>query len=279
MPARLRWLLAAAVVAAACGGSQKSVADTAQHPASSAASAAARDTAADTTASAGRAIPAVLESGRGPNAFRHEKHRELKCQRCHVSVPGHTMHANVACTSCHAPVPVTGPVPTPEQCAACHHAQGQTYACASCHDSTSRGALDLTVTWKLSVWPAPRQRAVHFYHAWHTSQACTTCHVNRPAMVPTRDCGTCHQHHDGKADCRICHRSPPPGVHTAAVHSGCAGSGCHQSPPVRVATLSRNECLLCHADRVNHEPGRACAECHMLQAGGAPAAGREPEPR
>lgn len=278
MPARLRWLLAAAAVVAACGGSQRPAADTAQHPAPSV-SAAVRDTAADTTASAGRAIPAVLESGRGPNAFRHEKHRELRCQRCHASVPGHTMHENIACTSCHAPVPATGPVPTPEQCAACHHAPGQTYACASCHDSTSRGALDLTVTWQLSVWRAPRQREVRFDHAWHTSQVCTTCHVNSPAMVPTRTCGSCHQHHDGNADCRVCHRSPPAGVHTAAVHGGCAGSGCHQSPPVRVATLSRTECLLCHADRVNHQPGRACAVCHMLQPSSASAVGREPEPR
>ncbi|HEX8725891.1 MAG TPA: hypothetical protein VF737_10940 [Gemmatimonadaceae bacterium] len=277
MLARMNWWLTAAVAVAACGGPQRPAADT-TGPAAAESAAAAPDTTAVDTA-AGPARPAFVEAATGPNAFRHEKHRELECRRCHAAVPGHSMHANIACTSCHAPVPVTGPVPKSEQCAACHHATTQTYACTACHDSTSHGALDLTVTWQLSVWPAPRQREVHFDHAWHTSQACTNCHTNRPAMVPTRECGSCHEHHDGKADCRICHRSPPPGVHTVAAHAGCAGSGCHQSPPVRVATLSRNECLLCHADRVNHEPGRMCAECHMLQPGGASGAGKEPEPR
>ncbi len=279
MLARMTWLLTAAVAVTACGGPQRPAVDTSKPAAAAESAAASPDTtaASDTTAAPARAT--FVEAGSGPNAFRHEKHRELKCQRCHTAVPGHSMHSAIACTSCHAPVPVTGPVPTAAQCAACHHAQTQSFACTTCHDAKSRGALDLTVTWQLSVWPQPRQRTVHFDHAWHTSQDCTTCHVNRPAMVPTRACGSCHQHHDGKADCRICHRSPPPGVHTLAVHNGCAGSGCHQSPPVRVATLSRNECLLCHADRVNHEPGRACAECHMLQSGGASAAGKEPEPR
>lgn len=212
-----------------------------------------------------------------PNAFRHEKHRGLACQRCHSAVPGHTVHARVECTACHAPVTATGPPPTPAECAGCHHADTQHRACTSCHDTRTIGPLTLHLDWKLSVWSAPRRRDVGFDHAWHRAQRCTTCHTERPTLLPARECGSCHEHHDGKVDCRSCHQSPPAGAHTNAVHAGCTGSGCHQNPPVGVATLSRDECLLCHADRVNHEPGRACATCHMLQPAHGASAGRKAE--
>lgn len=286
MSARVRrwWLAAAALAALAACGKPAPKADTSGVTANAAAVKSAKvDTskaAADTMAQPmATPVSAAAAGGTGPYAFRHEKHRALKCQRCHTNVPGHAMHSKIACTSCHARVPVTGPIPTSDQCAACHHAAAQPIACVACHDSASRGAPTVHVTWKFSVWAAPRTRDVHFDHNWHKSLQCTDCHTNRPQMVPTRACGSCHQHHDGQADCRTCHRSPPPGAHTVAAHDGCAASGCHQSPPVTVATLSRNECLLCHADRVNHEPGRACAQCHMLKSARGSGAAKEPEPR
>ena len=275
-----RWV-ALVLAVTACGGSgQSSAAGTATDTAARAESGRA---AADTGSSAGAAdskvvLARAVRPPQGPNAFRHEKHRELPCQRCHASVPGHSMHAKLGCPACHAPVPVTGPVPTPAECASCHHAATQPRACTSCHDSTSRRPLAVTLNWKLSVWPAPRPRTLTFDHGWHTSLQCTACHTDRPAMVPAQPCASCHVHHEGKVDCRVCHRTPPAGVHTVAAHGGCAGSGCHQSPPVKVATVSRDECLLCHPDRVNHEPGRACAQCHMLQParGQGPQVGKEP---
>jgi Class III cytochrome C family len=259
--AALAAVVAGAVVVAACGTGKGS-------GGSSATAAAAESSAAQSephVVPVAMPRPAALVEPSGPYAFHHEKHRELKCVRCHTAVPGHSVHVDVACTSCHAPVPVTGPVPTPEQCASCHHATTQPLTCGTCHAPASHGALTLTVQWTLSVWRGPRQREIQFDHAWHTSRQCTDCHNQRPEMVPTQACATCHAHHEGQADCRICHRSPPPGVHTAAAHEGCTGSGCHQNPPVTVATLSRDECLLCHADRVNHQPGKPCAQCHMLK--------------
>lgn len=276
------WCLTLALAVAACGGSPqpaaKSASDSAggAHAADSTAAAATTLAAAPAAPAAARAIPAS-QSPRG--AFPHEKHRGLPCQRCHAAVPGHTMHANIACSACHAPVPVTGPVPTPDQCAACHHSETQSRSCTTCHAPSTVGALTLTQTWKLSVWPAPRPRQLNFDHRWHTSQPCAACHTNRPAMVPTRPCASCHVHHEGQVDCRNCHQTPPAGAHTIAIHAsptGCAGSGCHQNPPVTVATLSRNECLVCHADRANHQPGKVCSTCHMLAPAQGPPGGKEP---
>lgn len=272
------WWLALAV--AACGGQQP--------PASKAASDSTTgvDFSASTTpgfvAKAAATRAQAIPASRTPNAFPHEKHRSLACQRCHVAVPGHTVHTNVACLSCHAPVPVTGPAPTPDQCAACHHGETQSRTCATCHAAGPVGVMTLNLSWKLSVWLAPRQRDVSFDHAWHTSLQCTACHTNRPAMVPTQPCASCHLHHEGQIDCRTCHHSPPAGLHTIAIHTaptGCAGSGCHQNPPVKVATLSRDECLVCHADRVNHQPGKVCATCHMLAPAQGPPGGKEPVSR
>lgn len=297
MATRVPWWLTLAVAAGACGGPPRpaaktvsdsvATADSLRAAGSSAATAAptAAGTASPTTAAAdsaagARAAAQAVAVALPPNAFRHEKHRALKCQRCHTNVPGHETHDTIACTSCHAPVPVTGPAPTPDQCGACHHASAQRRSCLSCHDPRTRGVLTVQRTWKLSVWAAPRQRELHFDHRWHAGVQCSACHTERPGLVSNRACGSCHVHHEGKADCRICHQTPPAGVHTVAAHGGCAASGCHQNPPVRVATLSRDECLLCHPDKVNHQPGRACAQCHMLEparASPAGSAGEEPE--
>lgn len=224
------------------------------------------------------AAAAAREVALSPTSFRHEKHRGLVCQRCHRAIPGHASHSDVACTSCHAPVPVTGPPPGPAECGACHHAAVQHRACTSCHDPKSRGALPLQLSWKLSVWRSPRERDVDFDHGWHTARPCGACHRDPPGLVATRACASCHEHHEGKADCRLCHRTPPAGVHTVAAHQGCAARGCHQDPPVTRATVSRDECLLCHPDRERHQPGRDCAQCHMPQAvaGVRPSGGESP---
>lgn len=264
--------------ATTAGAAAPGAAATDSSAAPGAASSAADTAGADSVAQAGSTARAASLAS-APGGFPHARHRALPCTRCHTSVPGHATHANVACTSCHARVPAAGPVPTSAQCGACHHAATRGRPCATCHDPTKRGALPLKVTWKLSVWSAPRERDLSFDHRWHTSLQCGACHRKRPSLLPDRACGSCHVHHEGRADCRSCHKSPPAGVHTVAAHNGCAGSGCHQSPPVRVATLSRAECLLCHPDRVNHQPGQACARCHMLETTRGPPAGEESKPR
>ncbi len=276
----LGWL-ALATVTAACGGDALPPAPTATTDSVAVARIlATAPLGGSTRPSSVAATPADSASKAAPlspTAFRHEKHRGLVCQRCHPAVPGHARHTNVACTSCHPAVPVTGPAPGPAECGGCHHAAVQGRACTSCHDPTARGTLALQRSWDLSVWGAPRLRDVKFDHRWHEARPCGACHTDRPSLVSTRACASCHEHHEGRADCRICHVAPPVGVHTLAAHQGCAGQGCHRDPPVRKATLSRDECLLCHADRERHQPGRACAQCHMPQAAArAPPAGREP---
>jgi hypothetical protein len=275
------WWVTLAMTIAACGGRQVPASTGASDSATSSGTAGSAPTglALGVATTPARAIPA----SRSPNAFPHEKHRSLPCQRCHTAVPGHTAHTTVACSSCHAPVPVTGPAPTPDQCAACHHSETQSRPCVTCHAPDTLGTMTLTLDWQLSVWPTARQRVVNFDHRWHKSQPCAACHTNRPAMLPTRPCASCHVHHEGQVDCRACHHSPPVGVHTIAIHasgtSGCAGSGCHQNPPVKVATLSRDECLICHADRANHQPGKVCAQCHLPQPGRDSQGGKEPDLR
>lgn len=271
-------VMALALVLAGCGRAPEPGAGAASDTTAADSSAAQDTTAAGTTAQlTAVALSRPVDVGVGPYAFRHERHRTLACSRCHTSVAGHAAHSNIACSDCHAPVPAAGPAPTPADCATCHHANSQQRACVSCHAVPSApAAKTLQVTWKLSVWPAPRTRDVRFDHAWHTSLQCTDCHVNQPQMVPTRECGACHEHHDGKPDCRSCHPSPPVGAHTVAAHNGCAGSGCHQNPPVTTATVSRNECLLCHADRVEHEPGKDCARCHLGKSLSIPPVAKPP---
>ncbi len=226
------WLMLAVAVLSCSRAPEQAAPDSAMH-------ASADSTAVDSSAAPSRSgavssialtrAPPVAVS-LGPYSFRHEKHRSLQCQRCHAAVPGHTVHTNVACTSCHAPVPATGPPPKADECAACHHANTQGRPCMSCHAATTtRAPLTLDLQWKLSVWPTPRQRSVTFEHGWHTSLQCTDCHINQPQLVPTKACGSCHVHHEGQANCRTCHQSPPTGVHTNAAHNGCAGSGCHQN--------------------------------------------------
>lgn len=279
MRAVVGWLTLAVAIAA-CGGQQMP----ASKPASD--SAASLDTAGSSSfglAAKAASTPAqAILASRSPNAFPHEKHQSLPCQRCHTAVPGHAAHTTVACTSCHARVPATGPVPTPAQCADCHHSETQSRLCVACHAPDTLGTMALTLNWKLSVWPTARQRVVNFDHRQHKSQPCAVCHTNRPAMLPARPCASCHVHHEGQVDCRACHHSPPAGAHTIAIHAGsngCAGSGCHQDPPVKVAILSRDECLICHADRVNHQPGKDCALCHLPQPGRGSPGGKEPDPR
>lgn len=62
-----------------------------------------------------------------------------------------------------------------------------------------------------------------------------------------------------------CHRQPPPGVHTLAAHLNCNASGCHDEPVTEHLTETRNICLVCHRDKVNHEPGKICAHCHEVR--------------
>jgi len=199
--------------------------------------------------------------------FPHAEHRSFECSHCHESVPGHTRHVGVArCSDCHAPVAdYTGmPVRSRRECMACHHNPARNVECQACHDDGPPGVLQVPVTLRLSVWDSARTRVFNFDHRLHTSEACSACHTTYPMYTPRTDCGACHApHHRADAQCARCHPAPADTtIHTPAAHGNCAA--CHTDKVIATLTPSRELCLICHADRAQHEPARPCYECHLL---------------
>ena len=69
--------------------------------------------------------------------------------------------------------------------------------------------------------------------------------------------------------CSSCHVEAPASAHPPAeAHLTCSGSGCHQELPFEGVPNTRNACLVCHQELVDHRAGRECAECHALDGGG-----------
>jgi hypothetical protein len=186
----------------------------------------------------------------GPADFSHRRHRALECTACHTSEGEHGALR----------------VRTITDCQSCHHAPERQSACASCHTAAElRAPRAVTTTMRMSVWNAPRQRALPFPHERHSSVTCTTCHTTPVTLAAARDCASCHQqHHVVEATCRTCHTPSPRAQHTREAHLGCAGSGCHTLQGTVALAPVRNVCLTCHQDMVNHNPGRQCAACHQV---------------
>ncbi len=214
--------------------------------------------------------PAAASPMRGPSSFPHEPHlnADVACRTCHASVPGHGTHSSVACRQCHqAPGGGSGRILTRTECLACHHGAKQTVTCTVCHNPLP-GQLTVQSELKLSVWPAARMRSFTFPHSKHAALGCRTCHEEPPLLTPTRTCGSCHdRHHRPAADCSTCHQEPPPTAHDVRAHVSCSGRGCHAAELVRTIPRTRPVCLVCHRDRVDHEPGQECATCHQVEAG------------
>lgn len=236
------------------------------------------EAAADTTASAPAPAaasdstpvlrPATLTRVAGPSWFPHEPHvrANVACRACHPSVPGHGTHSAVACRTCHRPAAEgAGRMLTRTECLACHHGEKQRVACTTCHDPLP-GPLTVQRRIELSVWPEARRRSLTFPHARHSGLECRTCHQDPPLLTRTRTCGSCHdRHHRPDADCSTCHEEPSPTAHDLRVHLGCSGTGCHAEEKVAFIRPTRAACLVCHRDRVDHEPGRECATCHHVE--------------
>jgi len=227
-------------------------------------------TRADTAQAVG---PAASLSVAYAGWFPHRPHREAKvaCRTCHTSVPGHATHAAMECRQCHLPPsPESEPSLTRTECMSCHHGATQTLSCTTCHDPLP-GPLSVERDIKLSVWPTARTRSFTFPHEPHDTLGCETCHNEPPLLTPTRTCGSCHdRHHQRNADCSTCHQEPPPSVHDDRVHLSCSGSGCHAKERVAFVpsvTQTRAACLVCHRDRVDHEPKQVCATCHLVRLG------------
>lgn len=188
----------------------------------------------------------------------------------------HARHRDLACTSCHATRQEHGTltVTRREECQSCHHADAATSACTSCHTRSEVGAVTRQVTRTMNLQLGSLdhpQRTRPFAHKTHEQVRCQTCHTgNGPSLAATRaNCSSCHvQHHRVDAGCTTCHQQPAPGVHTRQAHLGCAGAGCHQTMPERLAQVPRTRefCLLCHQGKTDHSPEGSCADCHKLPA-------------
>jgi hypothetical protein len=115
---------------------------------------------------------------------------------------------------------------------------------------------------------ATRDRALPFDHADHTSEGCESCHTaDLTLSSAATSCSACHEaHHEPEATCRSCHEEAPAEAHPAEVHVGCSGAGCHTPTPFDAVPRTREFCLACHQDLVEHrrESEQECAECHTL---------------
>lgn len=190
----------------------------------------------------------------------------------------HAVHESVSCTRCHGAggehraLLVRGPA----DCAACHHDDAAPRICSDCHALAGLpepGHVILRLA--LGVWAAPQERELPFGHAVHGAVDCRECHQRPVTLAMERSCGSCHEaHHSAASDCAACHgpaTARAEHVHGARVHLSCEGAGCHAGAVAPAPDLSRSLCIACHAPQVEHEPGEACARCHLLAAaGGAP---------
>ncbi|MEJ2501889.1 MAG: cytochrome c3 family protein [Gemmatimonadota bacterium] len=209
-------------------------------------------------------------------SFPHSEHRELECQRCHARPASHVTHRALECTGCHGRPEGFAelPVRTARECAACHHDPDRGMACTGCHRPDAGGARPVQVAIGRGEAGQARVRTLVFAHRRHAGQACIRCHTEPVTRAFEGDCSTCHAaHHTADSDCAACHRATGLAAHAGVrVHSGCAGSGCHADTRVLSLEPTRNVCLTCHEDLMDHHPERECTECHVgtLRSLGAP---------
>jgi len=224
------------------------------------------DTAAGPSVSLATEVIAYTEGD-----FPHLAHAEVACSVCHADIRGHATHVSMACTECHtAPGAAAGGRPASAECNACHHTTDRVEECAHCHASPPAPVRAVPARFTIADRSPGQERPLLFDHVRHTALECRTCHTGGSSLVVERTCASCHtDHHRTDSDCGACHVSFPLSIHQASVHRGCTGAGCHSASNAIPTPLSRNACLVCHRDQVDHEPGGECRVCHLI-AGTAP---------
>jgi hypothetical protein len=216
-----------------------------------------------------RASADVEAGGIWPVVMRLAQATQAPSQQPTASLDiSHRRHREVECTACHSSVKRHGEltVRTVRDCQSCHHAADQGASCTSCHQASElRATVNVATRFAVSVRRDAETRPIPFRHSWHTEVQCSTCHTTPVTFAATADCASCHtQHHVAQADCRLCHE-PAKAEHTRQAHLGCAGSGCHSLQQPVALQETRNVCMTCHADMVNHRAGRECAACHEVR--------------
>jgi hypothetical protein len=182
--------------------------------------------------------------------FSHTRHRELPCTQCHDV------------SESHGAVTVTDA----RQCRDCHHTEPLAANCARCHTASDFAGERRTVVQTFSTSVATSAtRDLVFTHAQHGGVQCTACHQAPGSLAVVPGCADCHQeHHQPNLQCMACHTAPPRAAHTVQAHLGCTAAGCHDPAPVTGVPRTRNFCLVCHQDQIDHERGGNCADCHRL---------------
>ena len=187
----------------------------------------------------------------------------------------HDEHESVECADCHRTGDSHGAVgiATVQDCRSCHHEDPLPATCDQCHEP-SDAPLETYATTGAMVLPDvgvnDPDRTFDFPHGNHAVQDCGSCHSEGLAMGVSDDldCASCHEdHHTATSDCASCHVSASVSAHPPEqAHVTCGGSGCHTDVPFETVPRTREFCLGCHQDMVDHEPQDTCSECHQLPA-------------
>lgn len=196
----------------------------------------------------------AAEAQTNARPFEHRRHESVSCLTCHGTGAQHATYL----------------VRTARDCAACHHDPSREQSCLTCHQRDSLPAMrEVQAAMTLSGSGRVTTRTLTFSHDRHVADSaqlsCRDCHRAALTLEPDRECASCHSsHHTAKTTCTACHTQAPRGVHNAAVHLSCAGSGCHTESKAPSPTLSRRTCLACHRAQNDHEPDGICADCHLI---------------
>jgi hypothetical protein len=190
--------------------------------------------------------------------FRHGEHRDVDCASCHSA---EERHGGLT-------------VVTLNDCRSCHHTEPVVRDCAACHDAGSFVPGDTSRVHTLALTARSElSRRLPFSHDEHASEDCSACHSAAGGLVlaaASVSCSSCHEdHHTAESTCRACHAAAPLEQHPVdEVHVTCTGSGCHEASSFSPPGRTREFCLACHQDLVEHkiEDDRDCAACHTLPA-------------
>jgi len=197
------------------------------------------------------------------------------CAKCHENgnkdwpqikgTAGHKVHVeeqNVGCTKCHG---ISIHVFTPPEtiCGVCHFD----------HVGTGAKALKIANMGSLHCYTCHNFLGKN-NPLFPTRDTCLACHskipnkVTFPADAPMAwDCNKCHKPHDQAkpvVDCLSCHKDiPSKAAHALKTHSQSACTACHQPHEWKVSR--RDNCLTCHPNKANHNPGYLCSDCHRFK--------------
>ena len=205
----------------------------------------------------------------------HEGQEAPRTVRAVQDLPfSHSQHQSVECADCHSTGETHGAVSvsTVNDCRSCHHEEPLRETCDACHTPTDAPLETFRIVGSmvLDVGVNDPGRILDFPHQSHAELSCASCHSEGLAMtVPAGlDCTTCHEdHHTSVSDCASCHVPAPVSAHPPEqAHVTCTGSGCHTEVPFESVPRTREFCLGCHQDMVDHEPQDTCSGCHQLPA-------------